>query len=253
VYGCRHSLPDGIMRATDVMIGGKRVWVGGFGDVGKGSAESMRASGARVTISEIDPICALQACMQGYNVNPIEDVLATADIFITTTGNFNIITADMMAKMKNNAIVGNIGHFDNEIDMEGLEKYPGIKVENIKPQVDRYVFPDGHGVIVLASGRLLNLGCATGHPSFVMSCSFTNQTIAQLDLLDNWKGSNILKREKREKYTNNVYLLPKELDEKVARLHLPALGAKLTELTTEQAEYISVSKLGPYKPTTYRY
>jgi len=253
VYGCRHSLPDGIMRATDVMIGGKRVWVGGFGDVGKGSAESMRASGARVTISEIDPICALQACMQGYNVEPIEDVLATADLFITTTGNFNIITAEMMAKMKNNAIVGNIGHFDNEIDMLGLEKYPGIRVENIKPQVDRYVFPDGHGVIVLAAGRLLNLGCATGHPSFVMSCSFTNRTIAQLDLLDNWKGSNILKREKREKYTNNVYLLPKELDEKVARLHLSALGAKLTELTTEQAEYISVSKMGPYKPDTYRY
>jgi len=253
VYGCRHSLPDGIMRATDVMIGGKRAWIGGFGDVGKGSCEALRACGARVTTGEIDPICALQAVMQGYDVAPIEKMLETADIFITTTGNFNIITAEHMAKMKNNAIVGNIGHFDNEIDMAGLEKYPGIKIENIKPQVDRYVFPDGHGVIVLASGRLLNLGCATGHPSFVMSCSFTNQTIAQLDLLDNWKKSNILKREGREEYKNEVYLLSKELDEKVARLHLPALGAELTVLSDEQADYIGVRKLGPYKPLTYRY
>jgi adenosylhomocysteinase len=256
VYGCRHSLPDGVMRATDVMLGGKRVMICGFGDVGKGSAMSMKGAGARVLIAECDPICALQACMEGYQVTTIEDAIENhgVDLFITTTGNFNIITAAHMAKMKNNAIVGNIGHFDNEIDMAGLEGYPGIKVENIKPQVDRFVFPDGHGVIVLASGRLLNLGCATGHPSFVMSCSFTNQTIAQLDLLDNWKKSNVLKRDNRIQYgTDEVYLLPKELDEKVARLHLPALGAKLTELTKEQAEYINVPKEGPYKPDTYRY
>jgi len=253
VYGCRHSLPDGLMRATDVMIGGKRVMICGYGDVGKGSAMSMKGSGARVMVAEIDPICALQACMEGYQVTTVEDVISEVDIFVTTTGNFNIITADMMSKMKNNAIVGNIGHFDNEIDMAGLEAWPGIKVENIKPQVDRYVFPDGHGVIVLAAGRLMNLGCATGHPSFVMSCSFTNQTLAQLDLLDNWKKSNILKRENRTPYENKVYLLPKELDEKVARLHLPNLGAKLTQLSGEQAEYINVNKNGPYKPDTYRY
>jgi len=255
VYGCRHSLPDGIMRATDVMIGGKRVLVVGYGDVGKGSAMAMRGAGARVLIAEVDPICALQACMEGYQVTTVEDAIEKhdVDIFVTTTGNFNILRKEHMEKMKNNAIVGNIGHFDNEIDMAGLESYPGIKIENIKDQVDRFVFPDGHGVIVLASGRLLNLGCATGHPSFVMSCSFTNQTIAQLDLLDSWKGTNHLKRENRVKYGNDVYLLPKELDEKVARLHLDSLGAKLTKLTDEQAKYINVPQNGPYKPDTYRY
>merc|ERR1719277_379311 len=195
----------------------------------------------------------LTTCMEGFQVVTLEDVIDEIDIFVTTTGNFNIIRAEHMAKMKNNAIVGNIGHFDNEIEMAELEGMPGMKVENIKAQVDRFVFPDGHGVIVLASGRLLNLGCATGHPSFVMSCSFTNQTIAQLDLLDNWKGSNILKRENRKPYENKVYMLPKELDEKVARLHLPALGAKLTQLTPEQAEYINVPINGPYKDDMYRY
>jgi adenosylhomocysteinase len=245
VYGCRHSLPDGIMRATDVMLGGKRCLVCGFGDVGKGSAASLRGQGARVCIAEIDPICALQACMEGYQVVTLDSVVSEMDIFVTTTGNFNIITLEHMKKMKNNAIVGNIGHFDNEIQMAELESFPGIKVENIKPQVDRFEFPDGHGIIVLASGRLLNLGCATGHPSFVMSCSFTNQTLAQLDLLDNWKVS--------KKYENQVYLLPKELDEKVARLHLGAIGAKVTDLTAEQAAYIGVNMQGPYKPDTYRY
>merc|ERR1719484_413500 len=248
VYGCRHSLPDGIMRATDVMIGGKRALVCGYGDVGKGSAFAMRGSGARVLIAEIDPICALQACMEGFQVAPLESVVGEIDIFVTTTGNFDIITVDMMRKMKNNAIVGNIGHFDNEIDMAGLEGAEGMKIENIKPQVDRFVFPSGNGVIVLAAGRLLNLGCATGHPSFVMSCSFTNQTLAQLDLLRNWKEPN-----PEKKYKNDVYLLPKELDEKVARLHLPALGAELTELSKEQADYIGVAVNGPYKPDTYRY
>jgi len=245
VYGCRHSLPDGIMRATDVMIGGKQSLVCGFGDVGKGCAASLRASGSRVCIAEIDPICALQACMEGYQVVTLEKVVGDIDIFVTTTGNFDIIRLEHMKNMKNNAIVGNIGHFDNEIDMAGLEGFPGIKVENIKPQVDRFEFPDGHGIIVLASGRLLNLGCATGHPSFVMSCSFTNQTLAQLDLLNNWKVT--------KKYENQVYLLPKELDEKVARLHLPALGAKLTTLTGQQSEYLGVSADGPFKPDTYRY
>merc|ERR1711881_258807 len=245
VYGCRHSLPDSIMRATDVMIGGKRALVCGYGDVGKGCAFALRGCGARVLITEVDPICALQACMEGFQVAALESVVGEIDIFVTTTGNFNIITVDHMKKMKNNAIVGNIGHFDNEIDMAGLEGFPGIKVENIKPQVDRFEFPDGHGVIVLASGRLLNLGCATGHPSFVMSCSFTNQTLAQLDLLDNWKNT--------KKYENHVYLLPKALDEKVARLHLGAIGAKITDLTTEQADYIGVKAQGPYKPDTYRY
>merc|ERR1712113_476634 len=203
----------------------------------------------------IDPICALQACMEGFQVVTLEDVVGEIDIFVSTTGNKNIIKLDHMKKMKNNAIVGNIGHFDNEIDMAGLEKTEGIKVENIKAQVDRFVFPDGHGVIVLASGRLLNLGCATGHPSFVMSCSFTNQTIAQLDLLDDWKKTDHLKRgATRIKYgVDKVYNLPKELDEKVARLHLPALGAKLTDLTQEQAEYIGVKVAGPYKGDTYRY
>jgi len=245
VYGCRHSLPDGIMRATDVMIGGKRALICGYGDVGKGSAYALRGAGARVIIAEIDPICALQACMEGFQVATLDSVVGEIDIFTTTTGNFNIITVEHMKKMKNNAIVGNIGHFDNEIDMAGLEGFPGIKVENIKPQVDRFVFPDGHGVIVLASGRLLNLGCATGHPSFVMSCSFTNQTLAQLDLLKNWKETKA--------YKNDVYLLPKVLDEKVARLHISMLGAELTKLTKEQADYIGVKAEGPYKPDTYRY
>jgi len=245
VYGCRHSLPDGIMRATDVMIGGKRALVCGYGDVGKGSAFAMRGCGARVLISEIDPICALQACMEGFQVVTLESVVSEIDIFTTTTGNFDIITVAHMSKMKNNAIVGNIGHFDNEIDMAGLEGFPGIKVENIKPQVDRFVFPDGHGIIVLAAGRLLNLGCATGHPSFVMSCSFTNQVLGQLDLLKNWKEN--------KGYKNEVYLLPKELDEKVASLHLPFLGAQLTKLSKEQAEYINVNAEGPFKGDTYRY
>jgi adenosylhomocysteinase len=245
VYGCRHSLPDGIMRATDVMIGGKRALICGYGDVGKGSAFAMRGSGARCLIAECDPICALQACMEGFQIVKIETVVHEIDLFVTTTGNFKIITLEHMKKMKNNAIVGNIGHFDNEIEMEALEGMPGIKVENIKPQVDRFLFPDGHGVIVLAAGRLLNLGCATGHPSFVMSCSFTNQVLGQLDLLDNWKNN--------KGYKNNVYLLPKKLDEKVARLHLPALGADLTVLTKEQADYIGVPVDGPFKPDTYRY
>jgi len=245
VYGCRHSLPDGIMRATDVMIGGKRALICGYGDVGKGSAFALRGCGARVLIAEIDPICALQACMEGFQVVTLESVVGEMDIFVTTTGNYNIIRLEHMQKMKNNAIVGNIGHFDNEIQMAELEGFPGIKVENIKPQVDRFEFPDGHGIIVLASGRLLNLGCATGHPSFVMSCSFTNQTLAQLDLLKNWKET--------KKYKNDVYLLPKELDEKVARLHLGALGAELTTLSKDQADYIGVKMEGPYKPDTYRY
>merc|ERR1712188_212013 len=245
VYGCRHSLPGGIMRATDVMIGGKRAVICGYGDVGKGSAFAMRGAGARVMITEIDPINSLQACMEGFQVVTLEEVQGEADIFITTTGNFKIISLEHMKMMKNNAIVGNIGHFDNEIEMAALEGFPGIKVENIKPQVDRFVFPDGHGVIILASGRLLNLGCATGHPSFVMSCSFTNQTLAQLDLLKNWKETKA--------YKNDVYLLPKELDEKVAALHLPACGAQLTELSKEQADYIGVKVGGPYKGDIYRY
>jgi len=245
VYGCRHSLNDGIMRATDVMIGGKIALVAGYGDVGKGCAFALRGSGARVLITEIDPICALQACMEGFQVVTMDEAVAYADIFVSSTGNFNIITLEHMKKMKNNAIVGNIGHFDNEIDMAGVEGFPGIVVENIKPQVDRFVFPDGHGVIILAAGRLLNLGCATGHPSFVMSCSFTNQVLAQLDLLKNWKETKA--------YKNDVYLLPKELDEKVARLHLPSLGANLTTLTKEQADYIGVKVEGPFKGANYRY
>ena len=244
VYGCRHSLPDGIMRATDVMLAGKRVLIAGYGDVGKGSAQAMKAAGAQVMISEIDPICALQACMEGFRIVRLGDVVSDVDIFVTTTGNKGIIMVDDMVKMKNNAIVGNIGHFDNEIDMAGLEAYPGIKHINIKPQVDRFVFPDGHGVIVLAEGRLLNLGCATGHPSFVMSCSFTNQVVAQMEL---WN------ERKSQKYDRKVYVLPKHLDEKVARLHLDQLGARLTELSPDQASYIGVKPQGPYKPAGYRY
>merc|ERR1711871_1888588 len=245
VYGCRHSLPDGIMRATDVMLGGKRALVCGYGDVGKGCAFALRGSGSRVLITEIDPINALQACMEGFQVVTMEEVVGEIDIFVSATGNFNIITIDHMKKMKNNAIVGNIGHFDNEIDMAGLEGFPGIQCDNIKPQVDRFTFPDGHSIIVLASGRLLNLGCATGHPSFVMSCSFTNQVLAQLDLNRNFTTDKA--------YKNDVYLLPKSLDEKVAALHLPALGAKLTKLTKEQADYITVPENGPFKGDHYRY
>ncbi|NCO52209.1 MAG: adenosylhomocysteinase, partial [Deltaproteobacteria bacterium] len=248
VYGCRHSLVDGIMRATDVMLSGKVAVVCGYGDVGKGCCQSLRGQGARVIVTEIDPICALQALMEGYEVKTLEDVVADADIFITTTGNYHIITAAQMARMKNNAIVGNIGHFDNEIDMAGLAKTPGIKKINIKNpaehgnQVDRWVFADGHGIIVLAEGRLLNLGCATGHPSFVMSNSFTNQVMAQMELFC-----------RSENYANGVYVLPKHLDEKVARLHLGKLGARLTVLTPEQAAYIDVPIEGPYKPDHYRY
>jgi adenosylhomocysteinase len=242
LYGCRHSLVDGINRATDVMLAGKLCVVCGFGDVGKGSAESLRAQGARVVVTEIDPICALQASMQGYQVVRLEDVVEEADVFITTTGNKDIIMVDDMARMKHQAIVGNIGHFDNEIDVAGLEKYPGIKKINIKPQVDEWVFPDGHSIILLSEGRLLNLGNATGHPSFVMSNSFTNQTIAQIEL---WT--------KNEQYDKQVYVLPKHLDEKVARLHLDAVGARLTELRPDQAAYIGVPVEGPYKPDHYRY
>jgi adenosylhomocysteinase len=242
LYGCRHSLVDGIMRATDVMLSGKLAVVCGYGDVGKGSAKSLASQAARVVVTEIDPICALQACMDGFQVARVEDVLSQADIFITATGNKNVITVEHMAKMKNNAIVGNIGHFDNEIDMMGLARTKGVKRVNIKPQVDRWVFADGHGVIILAEGRLLNLGCATGHPSFVMSNSFSNQVLAQIELFQNSK-----------KYDRAVYTLPKHLDEKVARLHLANLGAKLTELSPDQAKYIGVDKNGPFKPGHYRY
>jgi len=242
IYGCRHSLPDGLMRATDVMLGGKVAVVCGFGEVGKGCAQALRGQGCRVIVTEIDPICALQAAMEGYEVNTLEAVVETADIFITATGNFHIITAAHMARMKDKAIVGNIGHFDNEIDMAGLRKLPGIRRDNVKEQYDEWVFPDGHGVLVLAEGRLLNLGCATGHPSFVMSASFTNQVMAQLELHRN-----------AGKYQKKVYVLPKHLDEEVARLHLAQLGVKLTTLTPEQAEYISVPEGGPYKPDHYRY
>jgi adenosylhomocysteinase len=242
LYGCRHSLIDGINRATDVMIGGKVALVVGFGDVGKGCADSLRGQGARVIVAEIDPICALQAAMEGYEVKSIESVVGLVDIFVTATGNLDIITVDHMTKMKHQAIVGNIGHFDNEIDMAGLAAYPGIERINIKPQVDKWVFPDGHAIIVLSEGRLLNLGNATGHPSFVMSNSFTNQTIAQIELFT-----------KRDEYPIGVYVLPKLLDEKVARLHLDALGVELTRLTERQAAYIGVSPDGPYKPEMYRY
>ncbi|WP_041939978.1 MULTISPECIES: adenosylhomocysteinase [Frankia] len=241
-YGCRHSVIDGLNRATDVLIGGKVAVVCGYGDVGKGCADALRGQGARVIVTEIDPICALQAAMDGFQVTVLEDVVGIADIFVSTTGNFNIITADHMAAMKHQAIVSNIGHFDNEIDMAGLTKTPGIEKINIKPQVDEWVFPDGHSIIVLAEGRLMNLGCATGHPSFVMSNSFTNQVIAQIELFT-----------KTESYPIGVYVLPKHLDEKVARLHLDALGVKLTELTKQQADYIGVPVEGPYKADHYRY
>jgi adenosylhomocysteinase len=242
LYGCRHSLVDGINRATDVMIGGKVAVICGFGDVGKGCATSLRGQGARVIITEIDPICALQAAMEGFEVRTLSEVVETADIFVTATGNRDVITAEDMSRMKHQAIVGNIGHFDNEIDMAGLERVPGIEKVNIKPQVDEWVFGDGHSIIVLSEGRLLNLGNATGHPSFVMSNSFTNQTIAQVELFS-----------KNEDYEKRVYVLPKHLDEKVARLHLDALGVSLTDLTPEQAAYIGVPVEGPYKPDEYRY
>jgi adenosylhomocysteinase len=242
LYGCRHSLVDGINRATDVMIAGKLAVICGFGDVGKGCAESLRGQGARVVVTEIDPICALQASMQGYAVRTLEDVIGEGDIFVTCTGNRDIIRAEHMAAMKHQAIVGNIGHFDNEIDIAGLTKIAGIEKINIKPQVDEWVFPDGHAIILLSEGRLLNLGNATGHPSFVMSNSFTNQTIAQIELFT-----------KNDEYEKRVYVLPKHLDEKVARLHLGALGVRLTQLSPEQAAYIGVPVEGPYKPDHYRY
>jgi adenosylhomocysteinase len=241
-YGCRHSLVDGINRATDTMIGGKVAVVCGFGDVGKGSADSLRGQGARVIITEIDPICALQAAMDGYQVARLEDVIDSADIFITATGCYDVITVEDMAKMKHQAIVGNIGHFDNEIDMAGLQQVPGIKRKTIKPQVDEWTFADGHSIIMLSEGRLLNLGNATGHPSFVMSNSFTNQVLAQIELFT-----------KLDEYPLGVYTLPKHLDEKVARLHLDALGVRLTELSKPQAEYLGVDVAGPYKPDHYRY
>ena len=242
VYGCRHSLPDGLARATDVMLGGKVAVVCGFGEVGKGCAQALRGQGCRVIITEIDPICALQAAMEGYEVTTLEAVVDTADIFITATGNFQIINADQMGRMKDKAIVGNIGHFDNEIDMAGLKKIEGIKKINIKPQYDEWVFPDGHSVLILAEGRLLNLGCATGHPSFVMSASFANQVLAQIELHQNTGN-----------YEKQVYVLPKALDEEVARLHIGQLGVKMTRLSDEQAAYIGVPVEGPYKPDHYRY
>jgi adenosylhomocysteinase len=242
IYGCRHSVIDGLNRATDVMLGGKVAVVLGFGEVGKGCAQALRGQGCRVIVTEIDPICALQAAMEGYEVKTLEDVVGTADIFVTATGNFNIITAGHMSKMKDKAIVSNIGHFDNEIDMAGLAKTKGIQRINIKPQYDEWVFPDGHSVMILAEGRLMNLGCATGHPSFVMSASFTNQTLAQLELHAN-----------AEKYGKTVTMLPKALDEEVARLHLDHIGVKLTKLTKEQADYLGVPVEGPYKPEHYRY
>ena len=242
IYGCRHSLPDGLARATDVMLGGKVAAIFGYGEVGKGCAQALRGQGCRVIIAEVDPICALQAAMEGYEIATMDDVVERADIFITATGNFNIITVEHMARMKDKAIVGNIGHFDNEIDMAGLKKVPGIKKVNIKPQYDEWQFPDGHSVLVLAEGRLLNLGCATGHPSFVMSASFTNQVLAQMELHKNAESIGL-----------QVLMLPKKLDEEVARLHLDKLGVRLTRLTEEQAKYIGVSVDGPYKPDHYRY
>jgi adenosylhomocysteinase len=241
IYGCRHSLIDGLNRASDVMIGGKQAVVCGYGEVGKGCAQALKGQGARVVVSEIDPICALQAAMEGYQVAPLEDVVETADIFITSTGNRDVITYEMMARMKDKAIVGNIGHFDNEIDVAGLKKH-GVQQENIKPQYDEWRFPDGHSVLMLAEGRLLNLGCATGHPSFVMSTSFCNQVLAQIELNAN-----------HAKYGRSVVVLPKKLDEEVARLHLDHLGAKLARLTQEQADYIGVPVDGPYKSDHYKY
>jgi adenosylhomocysteinase len=240
LYGCRESLADGIKRATDIMVAGKLVVVAGYGDVGKGCAQSMSGFGARVVVTEIDPICALQAAMEGYEVVVIDDVVYKADIFVTATGNKNIITATHMSKMKDQAIVCNIGHFDWEIDVRGLKSYPNIKKQEVKPQVDQYFFPDGHSIILLADGRLVNLGCATGHPSFVMSASFTNQVLAQIELFT-------------KDYELGVYMLPKILDEEVARLHLDKLGVRLTKLTKEQADYIGVTVDGPYKPEHYRY
>lgn len=242
LYGCRESLADGIKRATDIMVAGKVVVVCGYGDVGKGCAQSMSGFGARVIVTEIDPICALQAAMAGYEVSTIEDTFGRADIYVTTTGNIDVITADYMARMKDQAIVCNIGHFDNEIQVAALEKMEGVSKTTIKPQVDKYVFPDGHAIFMLAEGRLVNLGCATGHPSFVMSNSFTNQILAQIDLWTN-----------RNTYTTNVYRLSKELDEEVARLHLDKIGVKLTKLTQKQADYIGVPVDGPFKPEHYRY
>jgi len=242
VYGCRHSLVDGICRAMDVMLSGKIAMICGFGDVGKGSAESMASQKCRVMVSEVDPICALQACMAGYTVCRVEDALDKADIFVTTTGNKDIITAEHMSRMKDQAIVCNIGHFDNEIEVDKLNSWPGIKKEQIKPQVDKYTFPDGNSIYLLAEGRLINLGCATGHPSFVMSNSFTNQVLAQIDLWQN-----------RDSHKVGVYTLNKQLDEEVARLHLDKLGAVLTELSQDQADYIGVAVEGPYKPEHYRY
>ena len=242
LYGCRHSLVDGICRATDVMLAGKVAVVCGYGDVGKGCAQALKGQGARVVVTEIDPICALQAAMEGYQVVTLEDVVTTADLFITATGNKDIITADHMSQMKHNAIVGNIGHFDNEIDMAGLSRRGDVKRIEIKPQVDEWVFPDGHAVIILAEGRLLNLGCATGHPSFVMSNSFTNQVMAQIELFTNQSA-----------YERKVYTLPKQLDEKVARLHLDKLGVRLTTLTEDQSEYLGIPVAGPYKADHYRY
>ena len=242
LYGCRHSLVDGINRAVDLMLSGKLCVVCGYGDVGKGSAESLRVQGARVVVTEIDPICALQALMEGYEVQRLDDVIGAADVVITATGNRDIVTVDQMQKMKHLSVIGNIGHFDNEIDMAGLAAVPGIERITIKPQVDQWVFPDGHAIIVLSEGRLLNLGNATGHPSFVMSNSFTNQTIAQIELFTNTAA-----------YPLGVHVLPKHLDEKVARLHVEALGAKLTELRPEQSAYVGIPIEGPYKPDQYRY
>ena len=242
IYGIRHSLIDGINRATDVMIGGKVAVVCGYGDVGKGCAQSLKSYGAKVVVTEVDPICALQAAMEGFEVLPVEETLGKADIYVTATGNRDVITAEHMAKMRDQAIVCNIGHFDNEIQMAKLAQTPGIKRVNIKPQVDKWAFPDGHGIFILAEGRLVNLGCATGHPSFVMSNSFTNQVLAQLDL---WKNQT--------SYEKRVYVLPKRLDEEVARLHLERIGARLTRLSPEQAEYLGVESEGPYKPEYYRY
>jgi len=242
IYGCRHSLPDGLARATDVMLGGKVAVVMGFGEVGKGCAQALRGQGCRVIVTEIDPICALQAAMEGYEVKTLDDVVSTADIFVTATGSRDVVTVEHMKRMKDKAIVGNIGHFDNEIDMAGLKKVAGIERVEIKPQYDEWVFPDGHSILVLAEGRLLNLGCATGHPSFVMSASFTNQVMAQIEL-----------HTRHGQYANQVYVLPKHLDEEVARLHLEHLGVKLTRLTPGQAEYLGVPVDGPYKPDHYRY